>query len=104
MTTPAFCVGACLAALLHRGPPTEYVGRANQLKVQIPRIDGEAAEIAIDGSLAEHVWSQAAVLSGFSQYAPQDGIPASDSTQVLLWYSSSALHVGIRAYEQHGGV
>ena len=34
---PTICVGACLAALLHAGPPTEYVGRANQLKVQIPR-------------------------------------------------------------------
>jgi hypothetical protein len=98
------CASACLAALLHAGPPTEYVGRANQLKVQIPRIEGDAATIEIDGALTEGAWSQAAVLSGFSQYTPQDGIPAADSTQVLLWYSASALHVGVRAYEQHGGV
>ena len=101
---PTICAGACLAALLHAAPPTEYDGRANQLKVQIPRIEGDAAEIDIDGSLTESVWSRAAVLSGFSQYTPQDGIPAADSTKVLVWYSASALHVGIRAYEQHGGV
>ena len=98
------CVGACLAALLHSGPPADYVGRANQLQVQIPRIEGEDATVQIDGFLSERVWSRAAVLSGFSQYKPQDGIAASDSTRVLLWYSASALHVGIRAYEQHGSV
>jgi hypothetical protein len=102
--TPALCAGACLAALLHAGPPTEYVGRANQLKVAIPRIEDEAADVTVDGVLAESVWSQAAVLSGFSQYTPQDGIPAADSTRVLVWYSASALHVGIRAYEQHAAV
>jgi hypothetical protein len=101
---PTLCTGACLAALLHAGPPADYDGRANQLKVQIPRVEGEAAEIAVDGSLDENVWARAAVLSGFSQYTPQDGIPAADSTRVFVWYSASALHVGIRAYEQHGGV
>lgn len=103
MISPTLCTGACLAALLH-APPAEYSGRANQLKVQLPRVEGEAANIVIDGALTESAWSQAAVLSGFSQYSPQDGIPASDSTQVLVWYSATALHVGIRAYEQHGGV
>jgi hypothetical protein len=102
--SPTLCAGVCFAALLHAGPPTEYVGRANQLKVQIPRVEGDAANVEIDGSLAESVWSQAAVLSGFSQYAPQDGIPAADSTKILLWYSASALHVGVRAFEQHGSV
>jgi hypothetical protein len=101
---PSLCLGALCAALAHASPPTEYVGRANQLKVQIPRVEGDAANIDVDGSLAEGVWAQAAVLSGFSQYTPQDGIPAADSTKVLVWYSASALYVGIRAYEQHGAV
>src|SRR5882757_2741481 len=99
MPTPTFL---CLAACLASSPPSDYLGRANQLKVAIPRV--ESASIVIDGSLDEPVWKQAAVLSGFSQYSPQDGIPAADSTQVLLWYSASALHVGIRAFEQHGAV
>src|SRR5204863_9565507 len=33
-----------------------------------------------------------------------DGVPAADSTEVLLWYSPTALYVGIRAYEAHGAV
>lgn len=90
-----------LAAALHSTPPNDYLGRANQLHVPIPKLD---ATVVVDGLLDEPVWRQAAVLSGFSQYSPQDGIPAADSTQVFIWYSSTALHVGIRAFEAHGAV
>ena len=92
------------ALLLGTEPAATYVGRENQVHVRIPRIDGAAAEVAIDGRLSEAVWKQAAVLTGFSQFSPQDGIPAADSTQVFLWYSPNALYVGIRAFEQHGAV
>ncbi|HEY4132049.1 MAG TPA: DUF5916 domain-containing protein, partial [Gemmatimonadaceae bacterium] len=85
-------------------PALIFVGRERQLHARIPRLVGEAAVDVIDGKLNELAWSQAAMLTGFSQFSPQDGIPASDSTQVLLWYSPGALHVGIRAYEAHGAV
>src|SRR5882672_7938827 len=76
-----------------------YSGRARQLDVQIPRME---AEVVIDGDLADSVWAHAALLTGFSQYAPNDGVSAVDSTQVLVWYSASAIYFGIRAYELHG--
>jgi hypothetical protein len=60
--------------------------------VRIPRVDAEAASVVIDGALDEAAWRSAAVLAGFSQFSPQDGVPAADSTQVLLWYSSTALY------------
>ena len=31
-------------------------------------------------------------------------MPAADSTQVLVWYSSTGIHFGIRAFEAHGAV
>ena len=31
-----------------------------------------------------------------------DGRPAEDSTQVLVWYSATAIHFAIRAFEAHG--
>ncbi len=76
-----------------------YAGRAGRLEVRIPRIEADAT---IDGSLDEPVWASAALLTGFSQYAPNDGVPAADSTQVLVWYSPTAIHFGIRAFESHG--
>ena len=89
-----------LCLLLHcaDSPPT-YSGRDGQLDVRIPRFEADAV---IDGSLTDSVWVHAALLTGFSQYAPNDGIPAADSTQVLVWYSATAIYFGIRAFEQHG--
>lgn len=44
------------------------------------------------------------MLTGFSQFFPADGVPAQDSTEVLVWYSATALHVGIRAFAPAGTV
>ena len=50
------------------------------------------------------MWQQAALLTGFSLYQPVDQRPAPDSTDVRVWYSSSAIYFGIRAFEPHGAV
>jgi hypothetical protein len=83
------------------GLPASYNGRAGQLDVRIPRHE---AELSVDGKLEEAVWNEAAMLTGFSQFSPSDGIPAADSTEVLVWYSPTAIHFGIRAFEAHGSV
>jgi len=89
-----------VVALLHCcDPAPTYSGREHQLDVRIPWVEGD---VVIDGALADSVWAHAALLTGFSQYAPNDGLPAADSTQVLVWYSSTAIYFGIRAFEQHG--
>jgi len=92
------------AALSFAATQPPFVGRDNQLHVRIPRVSDTAATATIDGVLDEPVWRDAAMLTGFSQFAPLDGIPAADSTQVLMWYSPTALYVGIRAFEAHGAV
>src|SRR5256714_12218149 len=91
-------LAACV--LLHCSDSTRtYSGRDRQLDVRIPRYEAEAV---IDGDLADSVWPGAARLTGFSQYAPNDGVAATDSTQVLIWYSATAIYFGIRAFEVHG--
>ncbi len=80
-------------------PRPVYDGRAGDLQVTIPRLDTSAV---IDGNLDEPVWRRAALLTGFSQYRPVDGLPAVDSTQVLVWYAPHAIYFGIRAFEPHG--
>ena len=76
-------------------------GRARELEVRPPRID---ESVAIDGRLDEAPWQQASLLTGFSRYAPTDGVAADDSTHVLVWYSPSAIHFGIRAFAEPGSV
>ncbi len=91
-----------LLALLRGGDgPPEYSGRDGQLRVPIPRLDGA---VTVDGTLDEPQWAGAAHLTGFSQYAPVDGRPAEDSTEILVWYASGAIYFGVRAFEAHGAV
>jgi hypothetical protein len=82
-------------------PAAVYNGRAGRLDVHPPRLE---VEVTVDGSLDEPAWAQAAILTGFSQFSPVDGVPAADSTEVLVWYSATAIHFGIRAFEAHGQV
>src|SRR5467141_1531696 len=90
-------LAACV--LLCSDSTSSYSGRDHQLDVPIPRLE---AEVVMDGDLADSVWGRAARLTGFSQYSPNDDVPAADSTQVLVWYSATAIYFGIRAFEQHG--
>jgi hypothetical protein len=78
-----------------------YQGRAGELTVAIPRIETRAT---IDGVLDEEPWRRAALLTGFSQYMPVDGLAAVDSTEVLAWYAPDGIYFGIRAFEPHGSV
>src|SRR5690349_18743536 len=85
------------------GEPTAgaaYVGRDNAIHARALRVE---TELRVDGTLDEPIWSRATRLTGFSEFSPNDGIPAEDSTQVLVWYSPNAIYFGIRAYEVHGG-
>lgn len=78
-----------------------FSGLDGALRVAVPRMELEAT---VDGVLDEPAWATAARLVGFSQYAPADGRPAEDATEVLVWYSPTALHFGVRASAPAGTV
>jgi hypothetical protein len=81
--------------------PAVHSGRDDRTAVRPPRAE---LSVTIDGVLDEPAWAQAVILSGFSQFSPVDGVAAHDSTEVLVWYSPTAIHFGVRAYEAHGPV
>lgn len=97
--SPALWAISILASL--GTPGGVFNGRSRQLDVDAPRID---TTTVMDGRLDELVWRQASVLTGFSQFFPNDQRPANDSTEVLVWYSPTALHVGVRAWSPKGTV
>ena len=88
-----------LAALGTPDSSRTYNARKGEVHVRPPRIEADAR---VDGALDEPEWKQAATLTGFSQLTPVDGVPADDSTQVLVWYSPTAIYFGVRAFESHG--
>jgi len=80
-------------------PQVIYDGRAGLTAVTTPRVD---TTDAVDGELTEPAWAHAALLTGFSQFSPTDGVAAEDSTEVLVWYSASTIYFGVKAFEAHG--
>jgi hypothetical protein len=53
---------------------------------------------ALDGRLDDSAWELAEPVSGFRRDQPNDGLPASERTEVRVVYTSSALYVGARLY------
>lgn len=85
------------AALQVAPAPQVYSGRAGQLDVMPPRI--ESPSISIDAVLDEPEWAQAAVLRDFTQYTPVEGAPASQDTEVRVFYAPDAIYFGFRVHD-----
>lgn len=94
---PSLAVALQIAA----AAPAVFNGRSAQTTARVP---STAATVVVDGRLDEPAWADAAILTGFSLYQPVDQRPAPDSTEVLVWYSPTAIHFGVRAFEPHGAV
>ncbi len=62
----------------------------------LPRL--ETAQIRVDGRLDEEAWSGAALLGNFTQTRPVEGAPASERTEVRIFYTPRDLYIGVRAY------
>ncbi len=89
-------LAVAVLALLQATAPDSIHG-AGAPTFDVPRIEAEAR---IDGELDEPAWANAARLTGFHGYQPSDGRPAEERTEVLVWYSATAIHFGIRAYDR----
>src|SRR5881628_2084133 len=81
--------------------PPVYSGRGGRLHVAVPRLEDH---VRIDGVLDDAPWARAARLTDFSTYAPVDGGPSTEPTEVLVFYSASAIHFGVRAHAAPGTV
>ena len=108
MTVLLLCLGLIQAPGAAQPPPAVAPPAPSAVVVEgrgsptfsIPRID---AQIEIDGRLNEPAWSQATRLTGFSEYRPVDSQPASEQTEVRVFYSPSALHFAIIAHDSVPG-
>lgn len=87
-----------LAVAVQTAPPVqEYSGRDGQLDVQPTRV--ESPSISIDARLDEPEWEAAVRLVDFTQYTPVEGAPASQQTEVRVFYSPDAIYFGVRMYD-----
>jgi hypothetical protein len=75
----------------------EYDGSAGQTQIATPRFSDP--EVSIDGRIDESVWDAAPLLTGFTQYDPSEGVPASQQTEVRVFVSDDAIFFAIKAFE-----
>ena len=81
----------------------EYHGDDGQLDVPSPRLPD--AEISIDGVVDEEAWVNAPVLTGFTQFDPVEGVPATQRTEARVLLTDDAIYFSVKAYDDvDGGV
>lgn len=66
-----------------------------------PVLEATAVEgtILLDGVMDEPAWGRSAVATGFVQYEPDEGEPASERTEARVLYGAEALYVFMRAWD-----
>jgi hypothetical protein len=79
----------------------EYDG--SSLELEIAAVHALDPEIRVDGHLDDPAWARAPVLSGFTQYDPSEGIPASQDTEVRVLVTGDAVLFGVRAFDREAG-
>ncbi len=62
-----------------------------------------AGSISVDGFLDEPGWASASVATGFSQFSPDEGAPATQPTEVRVLYGSTALYIGVVLHDDEAG-
>ena len=81
----------------------EYDGSVGQLEVPNPTVAN--AEIRIDGVLDDAAWESAPVLTGFTQFDPVEGVPATQRTEARVLLTDDAVYFSVKAYDDvDGGV
>ena len=85
-----------LVFALDAASPAQAQGPASTREFRATRT---ARPPTIDGQLNEEVWSQAQVMSDFTQIDPDEGQPATERTEVRVLYDDHALYVGMRLFD-----
>ena len=95
----AFLLGATFIALGAAARPTLAQERdlPGVRAVRIP--DSVENAIRLDGELSEAVWATAPAAAGFLQREPDEGVPATERTEVKILFDGSTLYVGVMAYD-----
>jgi len=79
-----------LLGLLAQGPAAEFSMEQRTLPAQ--RVE---AAPRIDGRLDEKLWQNLPLMTGFTQYMPKNGRPASQETMARIGYDDGALYIGV---------
>lgn len=89
----------CVTLLLLAGVVSTPSGLAAQEPASLTAYPVEPS-ISVDARLDEAAWEQAEVASGFRQFEPNEGAPASQRTEVRVLYGANSLYIGAILHDQ----
>jgi Domain of unknown function (DUF5916) len=90
---------AAILALAGAGTPT-VIKAADSTTVAIPRVSHRPV---LDGRLDDETWAEAAKLTDFTEYAPNDMVRAQERSVAYVAYDSQYLFLAFRAFESKPG-
>jgi len=76
---------------------------ADPLALMAYRVPG-TAEISLDGTLDEEVWTLASTISDFTQQEPVEGAEPSERTEVRVVYDNEHLYIGAVIFDDPEGI
>ncbi len=71
-----------------------YAG--NLPKLRVPKLHGK---IKIDGKLNEPIWEKAAKIPYLTQQQPMENSPATEKTEVYVFYDENYLYIGVKCFD-----
>jgi uncharacterized protein DUF5916/cellulose/xylan binding protein with CBM9 domain len=96
LTSRRLIVCCGLAALLAGAAVTHAQGLAPRKRVTALRT---VEPPVIDGRLSEEAWSRAEPASEFTQRDPNEGLPATERTEIRVLYDNDALYIAARLFD-----
>ena len=97
-----FFLSATPAAAQYQSSGTDPDGESRPVRTVRPIMEAirlEGIPPTIDGILDEVIWLTGAVANDFVQFEPEEGVPATERTEVRVLYGDDALYVAFRAFD-----
>ncbi len=86
-----------------RSAEIEYHGSVGDIDVPSPWV--ASVDIEIDGVPDEDAWAAAPVLTGFTQFDPVEGVPATQRTEARVLLTDDAVYFSVKAFDDvEGGI
>lgn len=77
--------------------------KETRASVPVIHIEKLNERVVIDGRLDEPVWQQIAPITSFTQTDPDEGKPASERTEVRIFYDDKKIYFGFRCFDRDAG-
>lgn len=90
----------CLLAAEVMGQSVELGGTVpGRAALTMSAVRVQSSPPVIDGRLDDPAWRNAPVVSGFVQFDPKEGAPATHDSEVRVLYDDQAIYVAFRAFD-----